>query len=449
MDDTLVRSHRVRQQVRRMVTSHQAETLTVKEAHRLATRIQQKGSPGVQALLDCLFDEENPNTFRVALVLLGEIDDPALSEKIRELLKRPHLPEKVRGALLTVEALHEDSHTDPTAPLDVPDLPIDALLELAESFWESMDMEEISVMWRENFANEPPEHRLPVLDTLLTSAHPKLLGIARLEIALGDIKILQLVAQKLSQFESPLAATILKDLLDHADLVVRTLADQSLAQWRERAARASPQQAPDPPRPRFYRAHMATDQWSGQYSVLYAVRSPDRLIKFFAVLIDRWDRGIVDCWGGIGYSDSEFNQLLSSMARDFDDLRQERISKRTALTLLHKAMNLNQRRKHPLPLDLYVWIHLLENQRFQPDPDVPQFGVDCGVCHKPVRTGPRTPPWVLGKLVVCHRCSKRSLRCPTCSGPTTLAECFLSREDMRHQTDLRCPHCFESFQMPS
>lgn len=448
MDDTLVRNHRLRRRIHQMIAGQRAESLSVDDAREMAARIQRKGPQAVQALFDRLFDEEDRNGHRLAIMLLTEMDDPVVFEKIHALLKRPHLPEKVRVALLAIEALRGDASSG-GAPLltdGLPELTLDSLLQFSEDFWETMEMEEVSMLWRENFADEPPEDRLLMLEMLMKTAHPKLLGIANLEIAMGNVKIVQFLAQKLGQFDGPLPIRILQRLQSHPDLVVRTLADLSLEQVRERARSASPPKAPPLPEARFYRAHMATDAMSGHYSLIYAVKSPDGQIKFLVVLLDRWDRGVIDCWGCVRYSTEEFNQLLAAMARDFADLQQRRITKRPALTLLTNAMELNVRRRHALPLELAVWCHLFDHEPFKNDPSIPEFGVDCGVCRKPLRTGPRlAPPWVLGDLVVCHRCSKRSLRCPMCGGSATLSECLVTREDSRGQIDLRCPHCFETF----
>jgi hypothetical protein len=449
VDDTLLRNHRLRQQVQKMVAAQPVQNLSVEDARSMAARIQKKGPQAVQALFDLLFDEDNADNHRMAIMLLSEMTDPAVFEKIHDLLRRPQLPEKVRVALLAIEAIHENPQAQAamTPPPAASELSLDSLMQFTEDFWEAMDMEEIAMMWRENFLAEPPEDRLSVLGVLMKSANPKTLGIARLEIALGNLKILEFLAQKLGEFDSPMADSLLDVLLEHPNLAVRMSADVSLADRRQRANTAAEGAAAAP---RFYRAFMATDQWSGHYSLVYAVKCPpDDLIKFVVVLLDRWDRGIMDCWGCVRYSHAEFEQLLSNMAKDFADLRQEQITKRTALTLIEKAMDLNVRRKHPLPLEFAIWGHLFENEAVTPDPNVPEFGVDCGVCHKPIRTGPRTaPPWVFADLVVCNRCSKRPLRCPICGGSTTLPECFLTRDRSDDPMDLRCPHCFESFQMP-
>ena len=450
MDDTLLRNHRLRQRVQKLVASQQAEHLSVEEARGIAGKIQRKGSQAIQALFDLLFDDENPNNPRLAVMLLSEMNDPKVFERIHELLRRPQLPEKVRVALLAIEAIHENPPASVPTLTRPPAMSLDSLVQFTENFWEAMEMEEIAMMWRENFVAEPPEDRLAVLDMLMKSAHPKMLGIVRLELTLGDLKILQFLAQRLTEFTSPMAAALLESLLAHPDLMVRTSADASLQRWRERA-KANPRDDRDSAaEPRFYRAFMAADEWSGHYSLIYAVKCPPNdLIKFIVVLLDRWDRGIIDCWGCVRYSHAEFEDLLAAMAKDFADLHQERITKRTALTLLLKAMDLNRRRKHPVPLEFSVWCHLFENEDIVLDPKVPDFGVDCGVCHKPVRTGPRTaPPWVFADLVICNRCSKRPLRCPLCGGSATLPECFLTREESNHRMDLRCPHCFETFQMP-
>lgn len=470
VDDTLVRNHRIRERVHKLVASKRAQNLSVEEARAMAVRIEKKGPQAIQALFECLFEEENPDKHRMAVMLLSEIKDPIVFEKIHALLQRPKMPEKVRVALLAIEALHDGAADDVSVPSGLLGMSLESVLQFTENFWDAMETEEIAMMWRENFIAEPPEDRLAMLDMLLKSAHPKMLGIARVEIMVGDVKILQFLAQKLAEFDSPTVTRMLEALLEHHDLVVRTLADASLNKMRERAAEkrveakekrlekstdilptkdtAETIAAPGPPR--FYRAYMATDEWSGHYSVVYAVRyPPEDLIKFAVFLLDRWDRGIIDCWGCVRYSDQEFEQLLATMAKDFADLRQEQIAKRTALTLLTKASDLNLDREHPLPLEYAIWSPLFENEDFAHDPGVPEFGVDCGFCHKPIRTGPRvSPPWVFGDLIVCHRCSKRSLRCPSCGGSTTLGQCLLTREDTDAWIDLRCPHCFESFRVP-
>ena len=449
VDDVLVRNHRLRQRVQRMVASQQAQQLSVEEAKAMAARIQKKGPQAIQALFDCLFDDDL-NSHRLAVMLLSEMNDPAVFEKIHDFLQRPQLPEKVRVALLAIEAIHENPPDTVPMPTGLPSLSLDSLLQFTENFWEAMEMEEIAMMWRENFIAEPPEDRLMVLEVLMKSSHPKTLGIARLEIAVGDLTILEFLARKLGEFDGAMAASLLNSLLLHPHLAVRMSAEVSLNEWQQRTKNAPVSDDGQLPAPRFYRSYMATDEWSGHYSLVYAVKCPpDDTIKFVVLLLDRWDRGIVDCWGCVRYSNEEFEKLLATMAKDFADLRQEQITKRTALTLLMKAVDLNVHRKHPVPLEFYIWSHLFENENIDPDPAVPDFGVNCGVCRKPIRTGPRTsPPWVFGELVICHRCSKRPLRCPVCGGAASLPECLLTHDEPHDQVELRCPHCFESFRMP-
>jgi len=445
IDDTLVQAHQLRERVRTLVESLEPETLTVEETREIGKRLAAEGPKALRALIDCLFDE-NEKTHRTALVLLSEIHDPSLLETIREILKRPQLPEKVRVALLAVEALHQDEDEPDEDTGEPPDLSLQSLLQFAESFWEHLEMEEISLLWCENFASEPPDERLAMLEALMSSNNPKLLGIARLEMALGNEKILQFLAHNLRMFDSPKAVRLLEDLLGHPDLVVRTLAEESLAEIKSR--RGATAAKPDRPQRRFYRAHLASDNFSGHHSIVYAVKESDGLIKFLVALLDRWDRGVVDCWGNVRYSPEEFKDLLETMAEDFGDLPQKRITKQTALTYLHKAVDLNAHRNHPLPLEFYVWCHLFENERYRPDPAVPEFGADCGVCHKPVRTGPRLPPpWVFGDLVICDNCSKRTFRCPICGSRLSLSECLLVHGESDNEIDLRCPHCFQTLQM--
>jgi hypothetical protein len=286
-----------------------------------------------------------------------------------------------------------------------------------------------------------------MLESLFATSHPKLLGIARIEIALGDIGILQFLAEELGEYTDPMAVRMLKELRDHADLVVRTKADLSLAGQRAKRREMPAQDEPAVEPSRFYRAYVVSDEYSGHYSLVYAVRSSvSRLFKFMVVLLDRWDRGVIDCWGGSSYTLEQFQDLLDTMSEDFSGLPMEQINKPRALTLLHNALDLNRVRGHAVPLEMFVWIHLIESQRFRRDADVPVFGGHCSICLKPIHTGPRTPPpFALGDWVVCHRCARSPLDCPICGGSVSVPDGLIASEDNDGNLDLRCPHCFESF----
>ncbi|MBM3335820.1 HEAT repeat domain-containing protein [Candidatus Sumerlaeota bacterium] len=351
-------------------------------------------------------------------------------------------------ALLTIEALNKSSPLSGSLPEDASELSLDALLQFTDDFWQYMEAEEISTMWLENFVGESPQERLLMLELLMKSAHARLLGVARLEIALAAPEIMRFLAEKLGDFRSSQAARLLEILLDHPDSAIRRAAACSLNRWNERNPSGASDADDAASAVHFYHAQMATDEWEGQYSLVYAVRSADGQIKFFVTLLDRWDRGIVDCWGCVRYSEQEYDKMLESMAADLADLRQRDIAKHTALTLLTKAMELNAQRKHPLPLEFCVWLHLFENEQFEPDPKVPKFGEDCDICHKPLETGPRRAPWVFGNMVVCNRCCDRTLHCPNCSEQTSLAECLL-RCDPGNRHVIKCPGCSHSLEMPT
>jgi hypothetical protein len=432
----------LRQDVQALIAPVQADILTEAEAHEMAHAIRQKGPQALLALLDCLFDEDR-NRQRVALMILTEIKEPLVARRVHELLQRPDLSEKSRSSLLTLEALDRSAVEQANGqPAPAPSLYFDSLLEVTEDFWDSLDMEDVANMWLEHFIEGPADNRLLVLHELLAHDLPKLLGVARLEIAVGDLKILNFLAEKLGEYSAPLAARMLEDLLVHPDLVVRTLAERSLTQCRERVKR----EPPPAPKSRFYRAHLATDEWDSHYSLVYSVRGDNGLIKFFVVLIDRCDRGIIDCWGRCRYTEAQFRELLAAMTRDFADLRQRRIAKPTALTLLRRARLLNVQRRHRVPLSFHVWLHTIENERFREDAAIPDFGIHCSICQKPIRTGPRLAlPFYFGPVIVCPVCARRNLRCATCGGSTTLPKCLVVNGDRGEPCDLKCPHCFESF----
>lgn len=439
VDDTLVQLHDLRQEVRNRLTSQSIEDMLIEEVRDFAGEIQEMGPLAIQSLFDLLFDPD-PEFRRLIVIVLSEIDDPLVVEKIHRLLARPNLPEEVRLSLLAVEALHTDTSDPEAAEAMLPDVPFDSLLDVAEGFWENMELEEVSMMWCDNFAREEREHRMSMLEALMATSHPKLLGIARIELGLGDLKIVQYLAEKLGDFDDPFATRMLNSLLSHNDLVVRTLAERSLMAQKERGAKPPATGQKD----RFHLASMATDDSAGQFSVLYALRSPEGWIRFVVLLLDRWDRGVVDCWGNVRFDRAQLKDLLATMNDDFGGITHRRVTKGTALTLIHEAMDLNERRNHPIPVEMYAWIHLIENERYKHDPNVPQFGVDCSLCHKPLKTSSTSMPWTIEDIAVCPRCTKKKILCPKCKGSMKLTQCLISPEKNRRRNELRCPHCYRS-----
>ncbi|MCX8036591.1 MAG: HEAT repeat domain-containing protein [Candidatus Sumerlaeia bacterium] len=450
VDDVLVRSVRVRNQTLKLLAEQPVEDLSVQQTRALARRIQRRGPHAIQALFDCLFDEEDPNRQHLAIMLLIEMKDAYVQKRIHQLLQRPDLPERVRVALLAVEALSDESLQASPSVGHLSEISLDSLIQFTDSFWESMEVEEIAMMWSQHFLNEPPAERLRLIEMLMKSAKPKMLGIAYIELIYGDTKILQFLAEKLGMFNDPMAVGLLESLLDNPDLMVRTNADRSLARIRQRRTLGPPPESDLLPRDRFYRAYIVSDPLSGHYSLVYAVKSPNGLIKFLVALLNRWDRGVTDCWGCVRYTIEEFNELIATMSRDFADLNQSRIPKRTAQTFLYRAMELNQRRGYAFPPEFSVWSNLFIKDAFTEDERVPEFGPDCSLCQKPLRVPSHGVPWVIGDLVICPACSRRSLRCPACGGRAKPADCLVTQGNSRddEKINLRCPHCFEVLPLP-
>ncbi len=451
VDDILVQSVRVRNRTLNLLARQKFEDLSVQQTRALARRIQRRGRHAIEALFDCLFDESNPGRQRLAVTLLIEMKEAYVQNRIHQLLQRPDLPEHVRVALLAVEALGDASLQASPSIAHLSEISLDSLLQFINSFWESMEIEEIAMMWNESFLREPPPDRLRLIETLMQSARPKMLGIAYIELIYGDTTILQFLAEKLGTFNDPMAVGLLESLLEHPDLIVRTNADRSLARIRQRRALGPPPKSDLLPRDRFYRAYLASEPFSGHYSLVYAVKSPNGLIKFLVALLNRWDRGVTDCWGCVRYTAEDFDELIATMSRDFADLDQSRISKRTALTFLHRAMSLNQHRGHPLPKEFCIWANLFIKDRFTLDPRVPEFGQHCSVCGKPLRIPAHEFPWVVGEQVICPACLRRNVRCAACGGRAKPIDCFLTqaKESGRNFLEIRCPHCFEVFHLPS
>jgi hypothetical protein len=174
----------------------------------------------------------------------------------------------------------------------------------------------------------------------------------------------------------------------------------------------------------------------------------DSLFRCVAIMIDRWDRGILDCWGSVCESDDQIKDMIERMKSDYAFLEFYKAKKAHALTILQKAMELMQNRRYALPTEFHVWSHLFTDEKFDLDPDVPPFGADCAICGKAVKTSTQQGPCVVEELVVCHRCMKKRLACPVCGGKMKLTKCLITRDQETQRLEIRCPHCYDVINTP-
>jgi hypothetical protein len=423
IDDSLVKRYELKETIINELKGVNVASLTAPEVVKINKRLLNLSSRSPEILLEILVtSRELPG--ELVILLLDEMKHKKILNRVNELLKNPSLPDKTRAQLITLKALKE--YGEKSAPESFNNKEaVGELLTATEMLWRELEDEEIGSLWLEGYWRMDRKDKKMLLEVFLKRGERFYLPVFRLEAESEDVEIVRQVARGLARFDDPLAAKILRRLMEHKDMGVRLDAEYSLKQY-EAGRKKTPKPQVIEPSWEFYKAFVGEDPRSGQYTVVYSAVSPKGDIKFMNVWIDSWDRGIVDCWGNIRYTPDQ----LSEMIRTFNQPRAEagtgsgkddyarhrEVEKDYAVFLIRKGLELTQNRGHKIPTELFVWWGMIEDEPYDPKEYHVAFGLNCVECGAEIRMGKRRHSmWVIGDgKAVCRRCIRKKKRCENC-----------------------------------
>jgi hypothetical protein len=182
---------------------------------------------------------------------------------------------------------------------------------------------------------------------------------------------------------------------------------------------------------------------AGQFGVVYAVKSEAGLIKFCSVLIDSWDRGVVDCWGDVGKKEKEFVSIVGALDKEIEQFSYREVDSNYALHLLREGVRLATKRGYQLPNEFRVWQPLIEEQPYRARSYGITFGLECLQCGKWIRfEHKKESVWVLGEVALCAACVSQKSKCEHCGGRLTVTESYALVTPSSDHVEVICKRCY-------
>ena len=311
IDDSLVDRHETRRTIE-TILRRRVQSVDEAEVKRVAGEISRLSPQAEEALLD-IYLADPGELGHSALLILSEMPHEEADRRLDALLARRGVGDRELTQLLTAKAFLQGVPEDAFHALAQHGDPQELMMRITGQMWENFTPEEAAALWIEQFAALEPHERATVLDLFLQKPCPSLLGIARVEARSGDREIELQVAERLADFPYPGAVALLEELGRTPHIDARLAADHSLEVLRQKA----PELASIDPNGdwnlgggRFYRAYVMEDPRDGQFIVIYSREASDGSIRFCTALIDSWDRGLVDMWGGVNHTQEEFEDVV-------------------------------------------------------------------------------------------------------------------------------------------
>lgn len=443
IDDSLVQRYALREKILTALCQHLQKTKpqTGDALQRLKRHLLRTSSRAPEMLLEIMLTERKSES-NLALLLLEQMESAAVKRRMQELFRDPKLTERQRAKLATLKALQEEQEETSLGEISVHDSVIGNLLEITELIWSNLEDEEIGLLWLEDYFHLPIEEKWALVRFFLDRGERFYLPIIRLELATQDSEGVKYILEKLRNFVYPETVILLEQWAEHSEVAVRLCAQSVVATVRK-ALRKRQQEISARPAYSFYKAYVGEDALAGQFGVVYAVRSDAGFIKFCSVLIDTWDRGIVDCWGDVGKKAKEFASIVRALDKEIEQFSYEKVESKYALYLLHEGMRLATKRGYALPNEFRVWQPLIEQQPYRPCNYGVTFGLECLECGQWIRfEQEKESVWVFGQVALCAVCVGKKSECEHCGGRLTVAEAYALVNPSSDHVEVICKRCF-------
>lgn len=368
VDESLVRSHKLRMEVRNTLSRHDSRKITVEQLQTLVQELNRKGPEVFGVLVDELCTGHSRSS-DMAFLLLTEMDEGEIRPRLEHWLLHQELlaDRRVRVQTLLAALSEGFPHAENSAgSLDPSHETPGDLLGLAGEFWNQLEPIEAALLWVEISQHEQPEIRNRLLEVFLESGERNFLPIFQTELERRDAVFEQRLASALQQFPFLETRHLLQRLLAGKSAATTAQAGDSLrflqtnhpALFRfNRVTNPIARKAGG-----FYRAFLAEESGSKSYCVVYARRrGKTGPISYCGAQIDTRQCGLVDIWGQINLTFYEFdNALLRSGFGDFAGLTFQPTTRDFAIHLLSEAEAFSRRKFHPIPPQFAVWKALYE-----------------------------------------------------------------------------------------
>lgn len=302
------------------------------------------------------------------------------------------------------------------------------------------------MLWREDLADLPSAQRRAMLAPVLQSGDASFLPVLDVALSLGDPSLDAAIAQGLSQFDTPEAVPLLRELLRRPDAAVRRRARESLVALARRGVVACDLFVATPrPDDAMVRAFACDQDPAGILVVAMVGRNANGLYYYAAVVLDPVVAGIREAWGEADLTETRVRDHLGWLA-DQHGLPLHPIDLNVARALIAAGEDYARRQEVELPVEFAIWRRWIGRPTGQVALPI-VFGPSCHQCGARVRADDiERGALVVGDVALCGDCIGAPQACARCGRTLDLV---FDTYSVRHGPDagglaFLCMPCEES-----
>lgn len=441
VDDFLSRRHDSLRQVRQWLSQTKAEHATPGQINDLLGRIESLDADGVEALARLILDDDD-HIVGLATFALLELDPEIRDPVLERLLESPQTDEKLKALLAVIMSGEETD--DGLDELLEGDITPESAGEALEHLFEHSSWRDVVMTWQ-SLEEEMPEEELPtVLDALLARGDAAIAPILRYMAWTADVETRRMLATELGRIDHPNVLSILRILMDDADMTTRMNAqetyDARLKALKEASDGKLDEQALLAPPGTYLKGMMSHSADTGEIALVYARQNEDGENDLYGAIIDTWDEGLALLWREEDSSAEKIDPWFAAW-QDEAPTDFEPVDENAVAYIVREARRLSWERGYRVPDEFYWDEWYLPYPYRRPD-DLPLvFGAFCVMCDETVRRGgKRKSPIIAGDLLICAKCARKKPPCDVCGKKTSVIGASIAMSDEGKPVFV-CPEC--------
>jgi len=440
IDEILIQRNRKREKIRNLLYRYVEEQIPITELPDLEREISVQNQETQQLLFDIMMDEKG-EVSNLALLILSENPTPRISHIIEKHLDLPHITGQQRSRLRALLVLHPDEYKKKESPGTHHKM--GEILDFIDNFWQMMNPEDIGQIWIDEYHNTPARNKISLLGALFASGSTNYLPIYSVELGSPQVTVSRFVAESLGEMDSEEALRLLKTFPEPRHTGTRLAVEESLKTLRRKKRNGELAPGREKDNIPFFKAYVAEEDSTGFISVIFSRKTMQGSIRFLFALIDRWDRGIINCYGDEAGNTDDFYEMVELLNFQSSMIHYSESKKSYALWLLQEAEKLTLERGYHLLPDYLLWRRLIRDERKVSTRYPVRFGLSCCECGTPIRTvRDEIDAWIIHDIALCPDCIKKKTHCESCRSPLDPQKAYaLARSDMAHITVI-CENCY-------
>ena len=403
-------------------------------------RLEEKEIPSL--LFDIMLEEKG-EVSNLALLLLTEHSTPEVMQAAERLVSSPRLSQMQSSRLAAFLLLQQEQKGFVSKSLQTGE-GIAKLLRFLEAFWQQVDPLDVGRIWLEDYYDLPVREKIPLLKSLFATQSPSYLPIFSMELASPHVSVSRFIAAELASIQHEKTLLMLRSFPVLRDMAARLSVEDTIKtlEKRRKEGDLSPQERDNPFL--FYKAFAAEEESAGFVSVIFSKRQDKGPIRFMFTLIDRWDKGIMNCYGDVVEEEASLHQVVHLLNEQSGPIQYSRTKREYALWILRKAEELTISRGYSLPPEYLLCRFLLWDEE-APARNYPlSFGLTCCECGAAIHMSKDFgATWIIGDIGLCPECIEKKNHCENCGVPIKPELSYaLSRPDIHHITVI-CESCYK------